>query len=305
MAQNMQYRQPSSYDNREKNFFLTPAIFTSFDGLPPGPQPVLDQTEKLQKILENLRSQQDAVRLNMLFLAQQEAENAVTRAREELDALERKDEEGSSDYDVERETEIDAEERRKRDAMKKDVEAMLWRMKTPRRENANSGDYEMKPDEFDIQKSHQPSPGGNQSAGVQKGGTRATSKPRTATYIREELSQYLRYLVNETSVEMEAYDAHGKQFASTYEHALGRRMSKPAPIPVSQPPVSAPVANMGSLSMAPPRGILKNSGGDIPLSIDPSRRMSAGTIFAMNSPTTIKTVRTYESMEDVARRGSK
>ena len=212
----------------------------------------------------------------MLSLAQQHAEKLVARARKELDALER----GSEDTLIsEEEVETPGEKARK-ELVKKEVAETMQRLKTPARKDAKSEDYELKPGALEVKISAVPVSGdGNVEMGGMNNGP---SKRRTAAVIREELSRNLRDLVDHSTEEMEIYDAHSLGVYNHYKQALERRNSKTAAPPSA------------------PRSILKNTGSDYtPLSPMDGRSIS----FAQ--PTVVQPPRTYESIGDVVRRGSK
>jgi len=217
----------------------------------------------------------------MLSLVQQQAGRLVARAREELDALEK----GSEDTLVFEEEET-PEEKVKKDLVSKEVQNMVQRLKAPVKKNAKSEDYELKPGSPIFK-----APAAPQDTDVEMGGMNNESpKSRTATVIREELGRNLRELVDKSVREMEAYDTHALGVSNHYKQALERRTGKAAP------PPSAPTG---------PKSILKNTGSSDSTPVSPldNRRMSAGQIFAQ--ATAGQPVRTYESIGDVARRGSK
>jgi hypothetical protein len=261
-------------------FSLAPAIFTPFKGISSEPQPALDITEKLLKIIENLPAQQDAVKRNMLALVQQHADNLVARAREELDALE-----GASDGAMEFE---DGEDQAKKESMKNEISSMMARLKAPMKGDAKSKDYELKPGAPELQT---PTTRKNSGGDTEMGGTSAAPR-RTATVIRAELAKNLRELVDSSVKDLEANDVHAKGVLAHYKQNYERKTGKPAPTP-------APAA---------PKGILKNSGAGSsehsPISPNDPRRMSAGHFFA-NAGVGQPVARNLESIGDIARRGSK
>ncbi|KAH6669985.1 hypothetical protein B0J14DRAFT_565753 [Halenospora varia] len=281
---------------------LAPAIFLPYPGPATSPQPILDSTQKLQRILDNLASQQEQVRHNMFALVQRRADDAIAKAKEELDALERDEDGESLDLDL-LEEEKDENEVREREMRQRGVDVMFERLKAPMSKDSKEGDYELRIEDLIA----------SANADVQMGNTSTTTVPkrRTPKLIREELSQYLKDIVDNAVVEMEAYDDHGEKFASGYKAALEWRTGKPvaAPAASTQLPSAAPAAQMGSSSasgntMAPPKGPWRTSTED-GLGVDPSRRMSAGAIFAnVQSPTRAK--RSPQRIEDiVGRRGSR
>jgi hypothetical protein len=218
----------------------------------------------------------------MLSLVQQQAEKLVANAREELDALER----GSEDTLVFEEEEETPEEKAKKELVKNEVANMMQRLKVRVRKDAKSEDYELKPGNPIFKTPAIPKDDDIEMGGVND----EPPKRRTATVIREELSRDLRELADKSVKEMEAYDTHTLGVSNHYRQALERRTGKS---------VAPPPAPTG------PRSILKNTSStdSTPVSPMDSRRMSAGHIFAHAAAG--QPVRTYESIGDVARRGSK
>ena len=70
---------------QQEQFSLAPAIFTLFPGFPRDPPPI-EATEKLEKFIENLDKQHNAVKKNMLFLIEKRANDVVRKAKSELAA---------------------------------------------------------------------------------------------------------------------------------------------------------------------------------------------------------------------------
>ncbi|KAH8657078.1 hypothetical protein BGZ60DRAFT_416729 [Tricladium varicosporioides] len=277
---------------------LAPAIFLPYLGPSTNPPPILDSTQKLQRIVDNLASQQEQVRQNMFSLVQRRANNAIARAKEELDSLERGEDGESLDSDL-LEEEEDEDEVREKEVRRREVDEMFERLKDPMGKDSKEEDYELKIEDLIA----------SANVDVQMGNTPSTAapKPRTAKVIREELSQYLKDIVDNAVVEMEACDVHGERFASGYKAALERRTGKPmaAPTASTQPPSAAPVVQMGSRpasrnTMNPLQGSSRTSTED-GLGINPSRRMSAGAIFAsVQSPTCER--RSPQRIEDIVGR---
>lgn len=212
----------------------------------------------------------------MLSLAQQHADKLVARARKELDALER----GSEDTLIFEEEGETPEENAKKELLKKEVAETMQRLKIPARKDAKSEEYELKPGSLEVKTPSAPISG---DGDVEMGGmNNGPSKRRTATVIREELSRNLKDLVDQSAKEMEAYDTHSLGVYNHYKQALERRNSKTAA------PLSAP------------KSILKRTGGDY----SPVSPMDGRTI-SFAQPSVVQPPRTYESIGDVARRGSK
>lgn len=149
---------------------------------------------------------------------------------------------------------------------RQEIASMMERLKVPAGKDAKSEEYEIKPGDLDP---------AVKSADV-------VPTERTASVVRQELSRVLRELVDKSAREMEEYDKHCVTVIDHYKEMLERRTGKPA---------------------APPRSILKRTGSEqSPLSPE-NRRASAGQSFA--NAGAAPPVRTYESIEEVARRGSK
>ncbi|RDL38212.1 uncharacterized protein BP5553_02552 [Venustampulla echinocandica] len=243
----------------EPPFSLSPAIFVPFQG-PPGQAPILDQPQQLQKIIENLQAQQDVVRKNMLFLIQQRADNLASKAREELEVLERcKGDEISP---------LHGEDKEVNERQNKEIDNMFRRLKVLAKRDAKSEDYEAKPDTFNPNKQHPaihpPAGDGN----VEMGGMDNAPKPRTAKAVRDELSRNMRELVDRGTQELEGYDRHAQGILNHYRQSLERRTGRPAP------PLTGPTG-----ATVPPRGILKNAGDGG--SVSRNERKASGIKFAL------------------------
>jgi len=259
--------------NKQAAFTLAPSIFLPFKGFTSGDAPALDQTQKLQKILQNLPEQQAVVRGNMMFMAEQRVEYLRTGAREELAKM------GDYEDDL-----GDAEERKR---IRSELDAMFQRAKAPANKDAKSEDFEVRPGEFKPPcnsngiANHPPSNGD-----VPMGGFETDPKPRTARMVWEGLSRDLQEVVDRAASEMEAYDRHAQETIFPYKQALERRNASRY-IP---PPIATGVNS----------GILRNRNEESPVDMNAIRRMSTGMPI-VGLPAAPPT-RSYEKMDEIVRR---
>jgi hypothetical protein len=264
------HRSPDK--NKQAPFSLAPSIFLPFKDFAPGDAPILDQTQKLQKILQKLPEQQAAVRGNMVCMVEQRVKNLKARAKEELDEIEGDYEDDSGDP-----------EERKR--VRAEVDAMFERTKKPVKEGAKSEDFEVKPGDF---KFYRGNGGTNPNRDVAMGGVEAYSKPRTARMVWEGLSRDLLEVVDRAASEMDAYNRHAQNTLAVYEQALERRGVRHA-----APPTATGVSG----------GILRNRHEESPIDMHAIRRMSTGMPLVGVAPA--PPTRSYEKFDDIARRGSR
>jgi hypothetical protein len=195
------------------------------------------------------------------------------KAKEELAALE-------GDY----EDDYGDPEERKR--LKTEVDAMFARTKVLAKKDAKSEDFEIKPGAFkpnDGNRTANPAP---IDGDVEMGGTASVSKPRTARMVWEGLSKDLQQVVDKAATEMEGYERHAQDVVNHYKQALERRTGKKIPTPVA--------TGIG--------GILRNRNEESPIDMHAIRRMSTGMPIVGVQP--VQATRTYEKMDDIARRGS-
>lgn len=261
--------------NKQAPFSLAPSIFLPFKGFPPGDAPILDQTQKLQKIFQNLPEQQAVVRGNMMFMVEQRVENLRARAREELAEIE-------GDY----EDDLGDPEERKR--VRSEIDAMFQRTRMPAKEGAKSEDFEVKPRDFKPYSGNgiaNPMPA--DSGDVAMSGTGADAKPRTARMVWEGLSRDLLEVVDRAASEMVAYDRHAYQTNDVYRQSLERRTGRQVPTPVA-----AGVSG----------GILRNRNEPSPINVNAIRRMSTGMPIVGVPPA--QPTRSYEKMDEIVKRGS-
>ena len=228
--------------------------------------------------------QHEAVRRNMLGLVEKRAETLAKKAREEIAALNA----GPAEEDFVGESR-DAE-------TKKEIEAMLKRIRVPAKKDAQVREYEVKPGNFEFKAI---SAGDGDEDGVQMSGMEESlfvpeRNVRTAAMITKELSWELRNLVDRAVAEMEAYDRHAEGVSLHYKQALERRTVRTG-APWNVVPG---VGNGGG-------GILKNRNEESPVDREAIRRMSTGMPFTGLGVQGAQAVRTFENIEGVARRGSK
>jgi hypothetical protein len=234
--------------NKQAPFSLAPSIFLPFKGFSPGDAPVLDQTQKLQNILQNLAEQQAMVRGNMICMVEQRGRALKANAKKELDEME-------GDYG---DDSGDPEERRR---LRSEIDAMFQRIKIPSRKDAKSEDFEVKPGHFKPFHGNEIANPAQANGDVAMGGTEVNPKPRTARMVLESLSRDLLEIVDRAAAEMEGYDKHAEETINPYRQALDRRIGKHVPTTVA-----------ASIS----GGILKNRNEQSPIDMSAVRRVSTG-----------------------------
>jgi len=238
-----------------------------FQGFPPGPATVLDQTEKLQKIIENLNKQQDIVRANIATLYKQRADDLRSKAKEALESMPPYEE--------------DPVQLAKREA---DLEAIIQGMKL----------RAVKGENYEFRISDKRSDNTNKPDGdVEMGGMDTNNRPTTAKQIRQALARELRDIVDESVKQLKLYDTHCAQTLRPYQDALDRRIARGEARPTPIRTASGP---------GPVRGILNNRNESSPIDQNAIRRMSKDMPIAGISPQ--KPVRNYGDMESMTRRGS-
>jgi hypothetical protein len=220
----------------QKPFSLAPSIFTTFHSLSAEPYPTAPE-EKLNRILQELDAQHEAVRHNMLRLLIARSKVLTQKARVELAGLE----EGSEDW-----IEDEGRERRKEE-VKKSREEMLRRARLKAQRGAKTEDYVVKPGNAGFRDDVPEKT--IMDVGVEVGGVAPSS--RTAAEIRAKLSTALQDLVNRGVKELEAYDNHAAQSIRMYKQALGRPSGSISAAAVQSPAVMS----AGSLRVG--GGILK------------------------------------------------
>jgi hypothetical protein len=236
----------------QKLFLLTSAIFSHFDGFDFTEKQPVDEAEKFQKTIENLKRQQDVVRQNMVFLTKQRAEYVQVRARDEIRRLE----ELSTPKEFERE---EAEERARTEKLRNvHKRSLMARLSAPLKPDAKPEDLLI---DLRLLNSIDPD---TATSGVEDGlndtelsGTTFTK--RTPSIIREEAGKELQEIITLTTCELEGYDIHCKHVLSRYQAVLESQMSTNSEV---------------SGTMAPPRSVLRTASGNTPPNV--GRRGSAG-----------------------------
>jgi len=172
----------------------------------------LERDEKLQKILENLDKQHEAVRKNMVLLVEERARYLADQAREELARL-RKD--GGEEV-------VDDVGRRKE--VEKAVESIVQKVKTAAQRDARPEDYEIRSGRRESNTGIVVPVVGGGGGDVEMGGVDTTdySSSRRSIAIREQLSRDLKGMVDRGVAEMEAYDVHAESVNKYYRQALER-----------------------------------------------------------------------------------
>jgi hypothetical protein len=260
--------------NEQAPFSLAPSIFLPFTGFSPGDAPVLDRTQKLQKILQHLPEEQAMVRGNMMYMVKQRVEASKANARKELDELE-------GDY------EDDSGDPKERQRVRSEIDAMFQRTKIPAKKDAKSEDFEVKPGDFKPHHSNGIATPAPADGDVVMGGTEADPKPRTARMVWEGLSRDLQEVVDRAASEMEAYDRHAQETINPYRQALERRTGRHIPTPVA--------TGVGG-------GILRNRNEGSPIDMNAIRRMSTGMPI-VGLPAAAPD-RSHEKMDEITRKGN-
>lgn len=206
---------------------LAPAIFALFPGFPRDPPPI-DVAEKLERIVEHLDKQHDAVKKNMLTLIKKRVDYLIERAETELPILE----EATSSLEKNAQTQ-------------QDIRSMIRRAKAAPKTDAAPGTYEVKESTF-ADSEPDLSVSDNQDLEM------SIVEPRTQTSVRAELIHALRDLVMRGATELEDYEAHAEKAAKEYKDALDRRQAR-----------SGSTSGLTRVpAVPPPRGILGNKNGE-------------------------------------------
>ena len=251
-------------------------MFLPFKGfLPSDAAPALDQTQKLQLILQNVSDQQATVRGNMMSMVEQRVESLRANARRELDELE-------SDYE---DDSGDPEERRQ---LRAEIKVTFQKAKIPASKDAKSEDFEANPGELKPYNGNGIANRVATDGDVDMAGTE-DAKPRTAKVVWEGLSKDILDLVDKASEEIVLYDRHAQTAINVYKQALERRNGgRQVPAPIA-------TGNGG--------GILRNRNEESPIDLNAIRRMSTGMPVVGVVPPS-QPSRAYEKMDEIARRGS-
>lgn len=198
----------------------------------------------------------------MLFLIQQRANKLSKKANEEIEAIERaNDENGISP--------ISAEDKEFKERQRKEINNMFLRVKAPSKNDARNEDYQVKPDTFNLNKQYAVISPSADSGDVEMSGMDNPPKLRTAKAVRDELNRNMKELVDRGTQELEGYDAHAQASLQHYRQALERRTGRPAP----------PLQPGYPGSAVPPKGILKNSSDGT--SASRSERRASGIKFSL------------------------
>lgn len=228
----------------------------------------------------------------MLGLIQARSKFLVQKAEAELAALG----EASDDNDEDEPEESE-----------KSREEMIRRVRVKMKESSKAENYELKSSSMDSFS--------RTNEDVETLGTGANVR-RTRHRIRVSLSNKLRDLVEAGVLILEAYDTDAASSAKMYKQALERRKERFGSISSAAGAVPSPAdAGAGGSTSAGGfgsgringggggfgSGILRNGQEQSPLDLVAIRRMSTGMPVA-RSP--VQPVRTFESVEDVVRRGS-
>ncbi|KAG4430050.1 hypothetical protein IFR05_014473 [Cadophora sp. M221] len=280
---------------------LAQAIFIPFKGFPPVPlssAAPLNQSEKLQRILENVENQQALVKSKMIYLAGKRAGEMIGKAELELMAV-------REGYDNDDESEEIMKFRRER---RKEADVMMQFMKTPSKKDAKSEDF--------MWRAGARASKTNTQNGLQKGTTSrmrhpngdiklgGTHKPRSDYAIRKEVASSLQSIVMDGTTQLEAYDKVSSSSLNHYKQALARRTSRSdfsSPSPIK--------ARSGNINRSPKRastlpGVLLKENLVSPPAYTGLRRTSIGTPTA-GWICEFDPVRNIESMEELVRRGRK
>ncbi len=294
---------------------VDPTLFIPFKGFDPEPPTALDSRKKLEKIIEHVTAQQEIVRGNKVGLAQKQAEDLVSQAREELFLTE---------YDNEVEDELARKQKRE------EADALVESLKIPAKKGAKRQDFEarlLREDSanYTIQvETHDD---------VEMGGmgtdTVSMPKDRPPCIIRRDLNTSLQSLINSSTYQLETYDTHAAATLAQYKRALSRRTSRSGPGPGPSFPQKSPIKSSTvkftgvekstNVESTPTKTgtsaqviLRKKTGesGDNPGS--PNRRDSRSPVdlskrFSTGMPITgwkaaVEPVRVVESMENLARR---
>ncbi|KUJ09121.1 uncharacterized protein LY89DRAFT_788519 [Mollisia scopiformis] len=261
--------------DEDESFSLAPSIFFPFPGFTEKntvPIQSLEDTEKLQKIIENLGVQQERVRGNMMFLVKQRAERLASKAKEELSTLDSDGEEDEKDKEVK----------------EKNIDAMFANMRVLAKKGAKSAEYEVRldsnpPVQTDVtmagtELTTPASPlGGNGDVNM--------VSTRSSRQILGTLSAEMKILIDDNSSKMQRYDKHAKEVVNHYKQALERRNSRKG----SGPAISGAAFGGGGMMASPVE----------------MRRLSTGMPILGSFVGGPQPVRVSETMEELARRGSK
>lgn len=211
----------------QEDLSLAPAIFTLFPGFPRDPPPI-DVAEKLERIVEHLDKQHDAVKKNMLTLIRKRADYLIERAETELPILE----EATPSLEKNAQTQ-------------QDIRSMIRRAKAAPKIDATPSIYEVKESTF-ADSEPDLSVFDNQDAEM------SSVEPRTQASVRAELIHALRDLVMRGATELEDYETHAEKAAKEYKDALDRRQAR-----------SGSTSSLTRVpAVPPPRGILANKNGE-------------------------------------------
>jgi len=282
---------------------LTEAIFLPFKGFRPVPlssEDSLTQGEKLAKIVENVDNQQALVKSNMIYLTEKRASEVAAKAEAELVDM------GEGHIDEEPGA---AEARRER---RKEAEALMQFMRRPARANARKEDFIGRGSATTASRvSHTLENGAPNrkryaNGDVKMGAPQPIPRSRSTYAIRKKATSDLQSIVMDGTTQLEAYHKLSSSTLNHYKQAQSRRtctINSTYPSPVR--------ARLGNINMSPQRAAIipgpspsrKNDKNASPPVFQGLRRTSTGMPIVGSMFT--KPVRNLETMEELARRGSK
>lgn len=243
----------------EKPALIAACIFIPFPGFPPAstpPQP-LDSTEKLRKIIENVKSQQNVVKSNIMSIFEQQADALSDTARRKADRI--ADDSG-----------LCGDDPLEHVKQEKAVADMVQRMR------GSSKLYEERVRAEEKQKSRRKSlpEFGLDASEVEMSGINTTlpSNPNTARKVYQDLSKDLRALVDTGTSQLENYDTHSKQVVSFYQSALDRRGSNAS---LTSLTTHGRTGSVASIDLNPSNSTRRTSTAPVESALDFARRISA------------------------------
>jgi hypothetical protein len=198
---------------------LTSAIFSHFTGFELSENDILDDAEKLHKIIENLKIQQNVVRQNMVFLTQQRADYIQARAQRDIRHLQ----ENTNPADLEEETVRAIETTEMLRHPQKS--SLLTRLKASPKQDSKPEDFLFTMRELNDSSTINTSSPAEDRLLNDTDMSGITFNTRTASTIREEAAKDLQEIINLTTGELEGYDIHSKYVIDRYKTALERRAS--------------------------------------------------------------------------------
>ncbi|EPE36224.1 hypothetical protein GLAREA_05562 [Glarea lozoyensis ATCC 20868] len=197
-------------EGQDKPFSLTSAIFSRFEGFDLNEEPPKDEMEQLQKTVENLKTQQDIVRQNMISMAKQQADYVQARAQEEIRQLQNYPEPENSDRAT-------LEAKSKIDAIRNAHRAnLLARLSTPPKPGSSPEDFLFNMRQLNSNSITDTTPPEDEPIPE-------TSTTRTADTIKDEVAKKLQEIITLTTCELEGYDIHSKIVLERYKTALEKK----------------------------------------------------------------------------------